>query len=110
MNRFTHSLLASASLAATLAAQDPPKQDPPKQEPPQNVTWKDLTREGGPIKFYGFFRLDTYYNTARMDSVIIPSRVLPESAGTPAAGEAKRNDNQFAMDPRLTRFGIDVNG
>jgi hypothetical protein len=105
MNRFTSSLLATASLTAVLAAQDPPK-----QEPPQNVTWKDLVRDGGPIKFYGFFRLDAYYNTARMDSVIIPSRVLPETEGTPLAGEAKRNDNQFALDPRLTRFGVDVNG
>lgn len=105
MNRLTTQVLVAASLAATLAAQDPAK-----QEPPPNISWKDLTREGGPIKFYGFFRLDTYYNTARMDSVIIPSRVLPETDGTPGAGEAKRNDDQFAMDPRLTRFGIDVAG
>lgn len=108
MNRFTNSLLATASFAAALAAQDPPKPEP--AQAPQGVQWKDLVRDGGPIKFYGFFRLDGYYNTARMDSVIIPSRVLPETNGTPAAGEAKRNDDQFALDPRLTRFGVDVTG
>lgn len=94
MNTLTRYLLASGVTAAGLAAQA--AQAPAEPSP---VTWKDLTRSGLPIKFYGFFRLDTYYNTARMDNVIIPSRVLSET---------KRNDDQFAMDPRLTRFGFDV--
>lgn len=109
MNPLTRLLIASGVAAACLPAQGGAAPADTAQQP-QSINWKDLTREGGPIKFYGFFRLDTYYNTARMDSVIIPSRVLPETDGTPAAGEAKRNDDQFAMDPRLTRFGIDVAG
>jgi hypothetical protein len=69
------------------------------------VTWKQLTRSGFPIKFYGFFRMDAYYTTARMDSVIIPFFVRNESNG-----EAETNDNDFALDARLTRFGFDVDG
>jgi hypothetical protein len=71
------------------------------QKPPDKpVDWKDLTRSGLPIKFYGFLRLDAYYNTARANSVVIPQQVLPETT--------KRNDDQFYLDPRLTRFGVDV--
>src|SRR5262245_51049026 len=69
------------------------------------VTWKQLTRSGFPIKFYGFFRMDAYYTTARMDSVIIPFFVRNESNG-----EAEPNDDDFAFDARLTRFGFDVDG
>jgi len=88
-------VLAAAALAASLSAQDPSAPAPT----PAPTNWKDLTRYGLPIKFYGFFRFDTYYNTARMDNVVIPSRVQSET---------KRNDDQFHMDPRLTRFGFDV--
>jgi type II secretory pathway pseudopilin PulG len=69
------------------------------------ITWKQLTRSGFPIKFYGFFREDAYYTTARMDSVIIPFFVRNESNG-----EAENNDDAFAFDARLTRFGFDVDG
>src|SRR5688572_18849097 len=113
MNRPTRLLLATATLAACALAQEPAKQDPaapPPPPPPKDITWSDLVRSGSPIKFYGFVRMDAYYNTARMDSVILPSRMLPETDGTPAAGQAKRNDDQYALDPRLTRFGIDVTG
>jgi hypothetical protein len=122
MNRLTRSLLASAVTTACLSAQDPPKPGTPQPVPPiakdapkheaatAPFDWKTLVNKGFPIKFYGFFRLDTYYNTARMDSVILPGRMLPETEGTPAAGQAKRNDDQFAFDPRLTRFGFDISG
>jgi hypothetical protein len=95
MNKLTLLLLATGT-AAALHAQDKPA----AAAQPSDIQWKDLTKSGLPIRFYGFLRLDTYYNTARMDSVIIPSRVLAETG--------KRNDDQFAMDPRLTRFGVDV--
>jgi hypothetical protein len=35
--------------------------------------------------------------------VILPQTVLPENGAV-----AKENDDQFALDPRLTRFGLDV--
>lgn len=69
------------------------------------LAWKQLTRSGMPIRFYGFFRLDAYYTTARMDNVVVPSFVRNERNG-----EAESNDNDFALDARLTRFGFDVDG
>ena len=98
----TFTLLTVAVAAVPLAAQTPPPPTPQEKAP---VDWKDLTSTGVPIRFYGFFRLDTYYNTARMDSVVLPMRVLAENENGVAA---KTNDDQFDMDPRLTRFGIDV--
>ncbi|MEO6595157.1 MAG: hypothetical protein ABIP94_10435 [Planctomycetota bacterium] len=127
MNRLSLSLLTIAASVACLCAQSPsqsaPSQPAPSQSAPSpqapapkaadsqsGIQWKDLTKSGLPLRFYGFLRLDTYYNTARMDSVVLPSRVLPEVEPnlTPAAGQAKRNDDQFFLDPRLTRFGIDL--
>jgi hypothetical protein len=102
MNKLTLLLLATGT-AAALQAQDKPGAGAGQQS---DIQWKDLTKSGLPIRFYGWLRLDTYYNTARMDSVIIPSRVLAESGQS--ATTAKTNDDQFAMDPRLTRFGVDV--
>lgn len=65
--------------------------------------WTTATRSGLPIRFYGFLRLDAYFNTAKMTDPIIPFAVLPEG------GSFGRNDSQFALDVRLTRFGIDLN-
>lgn len=78
------------------------------REPLQDATetaldWKDLTRSGIPIKFYGFLRLDSYFNSARMNNIILPVTVSPED-GT----AAREDDAGFAFDPRLTRFGFDV--
>lgn len=92
MHPLTRLLLGAASSAACLVAQNTPTEAPAP-------TWKELTRSGLPIKFYGFFRFDLHYNSARMDSVVIPTRVLAET---------KRNDNQIHFDPRLTRFGVDL--
>ena len=69
------------------------------------MTWNELFREGGPVTFYGFVRLDAYYNTARANSVITPAVVLPEDGVT-----AKPDDDQTALDPRLTRFGMNIDG
>jgi hypothetical protein len=69
------------------------------------LTFKQLTRSGFPIKFYGFLRMDAYYTTARMDNTVIPFFVRNESNG-----EAEPNDDAFAFDTRLTRFGFDVDG
>jgi hypothetical protein len=69
------------------------------------LTWKNLTRSGFPLKFYGFIRMDAYYTTARMDSTVIPFFVRNEDNG-----EAQPNDDAFAFDARLTRFGFDVDG
>lgn len=101
MNRLTRCFLASGVAAAIAPAQG----GTTTADTPAPVTWKELTNKGLPIKFYGFFRFDLHYNTARMDSVVVPTRVLPE--GT-QPGEAKPNDDQIHLDPRLTRFGVDL--
>lgn len=62
-----------------------------------------LTKSGNPIQFYGFLRLDAYYNTARANSVITPAFVLPENDIA-----ADDNDDEFAFDARLTRIGMNV--
>ncbi len=62
------------------------------------------TKKDAFCTLYGFVRLDVYYNTARMDNVIIPFRVIAEDG---VAADA--NDDQFAMDIRLTRIGLDFN-
>lgn len=72
-----------------------------------SVNWKQLTRSGNPIKFYGFFRLDAYYNSARLSDQITSQWVLKEGSGS---GSVLRNDDEFTFDTRLTRFGFDVNG
>lgn len=95
MNKLSHLLLATGVAAACLPAQGTAT----GTAEPTPVNWKDLTRSGLPIKFYGFFRFDVHYNTARMDSAVIATRVLPET---------KRNDDQIHFDPRLTRFGVDL--
>ncbi len=100
MKRIALVLVPAMAGALVVSAVAQEQVGPPK--PP--LDWKDLTRSGIPLKFYGFVRLDAYYNTARANNVILPATVLPESG---AAG-AKRNDDQFFLDPRLTRFGFDV--
>src|SRR5580765_4798722 len=96
-----HVSLAVLALAASLASQGGTQ--PTSQDGKTGIDWKDLTKSGIPIKFYGFFRLDTYYNTARMNSVVTPFTVTQENGVA-----AKQDDNEFFIDPRLTRFGVDV--
>jgi hypothetical protein len=82
------------------------------------VNWKQLTKSGNPIKFYGFIRLDAYYNTARFNDPYFPTTVIREVAGAPTSGGtpsvagtvADPNDDDFVFDTRLTRFGFDING
>jgi hypothetical protein len=59
------------------------------------------SKAGAFFKIYGFLRFDTYYNTARASSVIVPFTVAPENGSA-----ALPNDNQFAFDVRLTRVGF----
>ncbi|MCI0651796.1 MAG: hypothetical protein L0Z55_07920 [Planctomycetes bacterium] len=100
-------LLVAGSFFATHMSAAAEHSPPTSSEPPA-LKWSDLLKSGKPFKFYGFLRLDAYYNTARADSVIIPFRVLPESSPQSISGQASYNDNDFALDPRLTRLGLEV--
>lgn len=110
MNR--HTLIVLSCLVAGVLVSPPvlagEEQSPLTPPVPPRLAWADLVRSGKPFKIYGFLRLDAYYNTARADSIIIPSRVLPESTPQTVSGQSSYNDNDFALDPRLTRFGLDV--
>ncbi len=68
------------------------------------MSFKDLTRSGYPIKFYGFFRNDVNWSAARMNNAVLPVFVLAEN--DTAAEDS--NDDEFTIDARLTRFGFDV--
>ena len=68
------------------------------------VTWSKLTKSGNPIQFYGYVRMDMYYDSARLNNVIVPIRVLPEDGVA-----TDDNDDQFAFDSRLTRIGMNIN-
>lgn len=65
--------------------------------------WSRATKSGMALRFYGFLRFDTYYQTGRTDNVVIPSFALPEDR----AG-IEDNDDVFAFDVRLTRFAFDL--
>jgi hypothetical protein len=62
------------------------------------------TKKDAFCTLYGFVRFDAYYNTARFNSVIVPFTVVAEDGVS-----ASPNDDQFAMDVRLTRIGFDFN-
>jgi hypothetical protein len=69
------------------------------------VTNAALTRSASPIQFSGRIRLDSYYNTARMNRLVNPFWVVPEDGLS-----AEDNDDGFAFSARLTTLGIDVDG
>ena len=68
----------------------------------EESNWHNATKSGSPIRFYGFFRLDTYYQTGRSSSVIVPTTIAPEG------GPIDDHDDDFAFDARLTRFGFEI--
>jgi len=59
------------------------------------------TKKDALLTFYGFVRLDLNYNSARFNNAIVPVRVLSESDS--------HNNDEFAMDVRLTRVGMALN-
>lgn len=68
----------------------------------EDANWSRATKSGLPIRFYGFLRFDTYYQTGRTNNVVVPFWVLPESS------TRESNDDTFAFDVRLTRFAFDL--
>ncbi|MEZ6194435.1 MAG: hypothetical protein R3F20_01725 [Planctomycetota bacterium] len=67
----------------------------------QDTEWSHATKTGIGLRFYGYIRMDAYWDSARATDPIIPFGVLPEG------GAVRPNDAQFAFDSRLTRFGIE---
>ena len=56
---------------------------------PQESSWIHATKSGLPLRFYGFFRFDYYFNTARSNNVLITAFARPEGKGHPRTTTAK---------------------
>jgi hypothetical protein len=63
-------------------------------------SWTE-SNKGARWRLYGFLRFDTYFNSARANSIITPTTVRPED-GAAVDG----NNEHFAFDTRLTRVGF----
>jgi hypothetical protein len=85
-----------------------PNQPLPQKEQKKDddvVRWKELTSGQSRLQFYGFLRLDLITDDSRPDNSQIPFFILSED---PRGGV--RNENDFALHPRLTRLGIRYKG
>lgn len=110
-------VLASLSvLSLTASAQEVPA----TPAPASGLHWKDLIADPGHIRFYGFLRLDAQYDDSRASNGQTIGWVLsedplaatgPGSPGVPGApGGGEKNRENLGLHPRLTRFGLDVDG
>ena len=68
------------------------------------ISWKQLSKSGNPIQFYGFLRLDAYYNSASPNHPSALMWVLPENHFI-----ASQNDDSFVFEARWTRLGMNLN-
>ncbi len=68
------------------------------------ISWKQLTKSGNPIQFYGFLRLDAYFNSAAPNHPSALMWVLPENHFI-----ASQNDDSFVFEARWTRLGLNLN-
>jgi hypothetical protein len=59
-----------------------------------------LTRGGGQLQLYGRVRLDTFFNTGRMNRSVDPQWVTPEDGIN-----ADEDDDSFVMSARMTTLG-----
>ena len=69
-----------------------------------NVRWPELISEGNKLKFYGFMRLDLIFDSQQPNNA---QSILFIKSPDPRTGT---DNGDFAMHPRLTRFGIDYSG
>lgn len=106
-------LLALCVLSLAVQAQETPASTPAAQ--PTGLTWKDLIGDPSRLKFYGFLRLDFQYDDSRANNAQTIGWILSEdptapSGGANPVGANGRNNENFNMHPRLTRFGVDLDG
>jgi hypothetical protein len=100
-------LLTVVAAMFLLQTQEPKSEAKPEPPKPQGLAiesgdWK--------LKFYGFLRLDMIYDDSKANDPQIIQWVRSEDPTAPAAIGAEKNDAQFNMHPKLTRFGLDVAG
>jgi len=101
--------LAALPLVSTLALAQSTAAPAPAQAP-VGLTWKDIVNDPSHIKFYGMLRLDVQYDDSRMNSAKTPGWVLSEDPTAPpnGIGAGGKNKEDLGLNPRLTRFGVDV--
>ncbi|MBI3270586.1 MAG: hypothetical protein HYZ53_16385 [Planctomycetes bacterium] len=71
------------------------------------TTW---TVGNSKLRFYGFFRLDAYYNDSSLNNNLLPFFVRSEDSAAPRAIRADANNDGWSEDVRLTRLGLDLEG
>jgi hypothetical protein len=102
------------ALATFIAASSATISNAQETEPEKYLTWNDLLSTDSTLKFYGYIRLDAQYNDSRFNDPQIPGFVRSEDTsgvgGVPAGVIAESNDDEYALHPRLTRFGVDLTG
>jgi hypothetical protein len=64
--------------------------------------------KGSTIKFYGTLRLDMIFDDSSPNNTQTIAFIKPEDPTV--AGGADKDDEDFTMHPRLTRFGLDLDG
>lgn len=74
------------------------------------VKWNELTLGVSKIRFYGFLRLDAFYDDSRPSNTHTIGWIRSEDPAAPAAIGARDDAETFTMHPRLTRFGFDLDG
>lgn len=74
------------------------------------LTWEDLLGKGSRLQFYGFLRADAQYNDSRFNDPQIPGFVQSEDPNAPPSIGADKDDSEFTLHARLTRFGANVTG
>lgn len=88
---------------ATIAAKSP---DAPLQdEKSSSVHWPEILSEGNRLKLYGFLRLDLITDSQRPNNA---QGILFITSPDPRGSNTTNGD--FALHPRLTRFGLDFIG
>lgn len=91
-----------------IGLQEEKKPADPLNEP---AKWNELTLgKNAKLTFYGFLRLDVILDDSRPDNSQVIGFVKSEDPAADAALRAPKNDGDFTMHPRLTRFGIDFDG
>ena len=91
-------LAAMLTIGAVAAAEAQTAPATPAATPPKEVQPAESR-----LQFYGFVRQDLIFDDSRPDASQTPLFILSEPAGAADRGS-------FTMHPRLTRFGINLNG
>jgi hypothetical protein len=83
---------------------------PGGRDPGAPVKWNELVAGSSRLKFYGFLRMDGVFDDSRPNNTQTIGWVRSEDpAAPPGIGNAE-DEEDLTFYPRLTRFGIDLDG